>query len=326
MRLARREQRLLGEFGGAGAEQLVQPDAVGDPVGVAAVVGRLAELGAAEQVAQRPELPVVAHRDDGVAVGAAEHLIGREVRVEVAHALRRGAGDEVVQRLVRRRRDRDVEQRHVDALPPAGALALVHRRKRRDGGVESGEQVRHRDAGAHRRAVRLPGHRHQPRHSLDDVVVARPRGVGSVLPEAGDRAVDQPRIVGREALVVEAVAGERAGAEVLDEDVGPAGEIADAGAALLGAEVGAHRLLAAVAAVEVGGVAAALALDEGRPPSAGVVAFGAFDLDHLGAKVGECLPGPGAGQDARHLDDPEAAEGPWLHPPRCPSMIFFNSA
>jgi hypothetical protein len=35
---------------------------------------------------------------------------------------------------------------------------------------------------------------------------------------------------------------------------------------------------------------------------------GPFDLDDLGAKIGEQLAGPGAGQDARKLEDLQAGE------------------
>jgi hypothetical protein len=51
------------------------------------------------------------------------------------------------------------------------------------------------------------------------------------------------------------------------------------------------------------------ALDKGRAPAPGVVArAGAFDLDDVGAEIGEQLPGPGAGQHARKLKDFQAFE------------------
>jgi hypothetical protein len=46
-----------------------------------------------------------------------------------------------------------------------------------------------------------------------------------------------------------------------------------------------------------------LILDEGRAPFAGVVALGAFNLDHLGAEVGQNLARPGASQNPRQFDD-----------------------
>src|SRR5262249_20366885 len=50
-------------------------------------------------------------------------------------------------------------------------------------------------------------------------------------------------------------------------------------------------------------------LDEGRSPLPGVVAGEAFDLDHLGAEIGQKLPGPRSGQDAGELDDPQSGKG-----------------
>ena len=45
------------------------------------------------------------------------------------------------------------------------------------------------------------------------------------------------------------------------------------------------------------------ALDEGRPPGAGVVARPlALYLDHVRAEVGQDLPGPGAGENPRQFE------------------------
>ena len=62
------------------------------------------------------------------------------------------------------------------------------------------------NADAHRPVAGLAGDRHQPAHALGDLVEAGPLGVGPVLAEAGDRAVDQARIDRRQALVVDAEA------------------------------------------------------------------------------------------------------------------------
>ena len=59
-------------------------------------------------------LPVVAGGDDQRPVRGLEHLIGHEIGMRVAHAARRAAGDEVVQRLIGEHGDLRVEQRHVD--------------------------------------------------------------------------------------------------------------------------------------------------------------------------------------------------------------------
>ena len=56
--------------------------------------------------------------------------------------------------------------------------------------------------------------------ALDDLVVRRPMREGARLPEAGDRAIDEPRVDARERGVVEAEPRHHARTEVLDERVG----------------------------------------------------------------------------------------------------------
>ncbi len=255
------------------------------------------------------ELGLVADGDDDVAVGDRERLVGDDVGVRVAEAARGAAGDEVVHRLVGQHPDLGVEERHVDVLAGAGALAGDDRRLDGDHGVEPGEDVGEGDAALLRLAVRRAGQVHDAAHALDDEVVAGAVGVGAVLAEAADRAVDQPRILGAQGLVVEAEATESADLEVLDQHVGTAGERADDGASLLGAEVDGDRALAAIGGVEIGGIGAAVGvLDEGRPPCPRVVAGGRFDLDHLGAEIGEHLPRPRPGQHTGELEHADAGE------------------
>ena len=58
-----------------------------------------------------------------------------------------------------------------------------------------------------------------------------------------------------------------------------------------------------------GELAAVRALDERRSPAARVVArAGALDLHHVGAEVGEDLPRPRPGQNARKLENAKPAE------------------
>jgi hypothetical protein len=142
-------------------------------------------------------------------------------------------------------------------------------------------------------------------------VVAGPLRIRTGLAEAGDRAIDQPRVVGRQALIVEAEFGEPADLEILDQHVRARGKLAHDAAALLALEVELDRSLAAVGGVEIGSaeVAAAGGGDERRSPAAGVVAGAlALDLDHIGAEVGQDLPGPRPGQDAGELQHAQAGQ------------------
>ena len=50
---------------------------------------------------------------------------------------------------------------------------------------------------------------------------------------------------------------------------------------------------------------------EGRTPGAGVVARAlAFELDHIGAEIGQDLPGPGTSQDPGKLQDAQPGQRP----------------
>ena len=84
----------------------------------------LRERGPARRFAERCELPVVADREHQPGVLRRERLVRNDVRVRGAAAHGRLARHEVVERLVRERRDLRVEQREVDVLAAAGLFAL----------------------------------------------------------------------------------------------------------------------------------------------------------------------------------------------------------
>jgi hypothetical protein len=104
--------------------------------------------------------------------------------------------------------------------------------------------------------------------------------------------------------VVEAVAGEPARLEVLDQDVGAPGQLAGHLGVGLVAQVERDGALPAVDPEVVGGDT--LALRWG--PGARVVARGALDLDHVGAHVGQQHRGVRAGQDAGEVRDQEPGQ------------------
>ena len=137
----------------------------------------------AEQRAEPAELRVVAHRDDDVTVGDGEALVGHDIRMRVAHPVRRLARDQIVHRLVGEHGHLRIEQRHVDmaALPVASRSA--QRRQDRDRRIEAGEDIGEGDADLLRLAGGLAGQVHDPAHALDDEVVAGARGIGPSWPK-----------------------------------------------------------------------------------------------------------------------------------------------
>ena len=268
-------------------------------------------VGDAQHIAQFRELPVVADRDDEVAVSSREALVGRQIGMAVAHPHRHHPARHPVEGLVAQDRDLRVEQRHVDMRARAGARAVVQRRQDRNDRVDAGEQVGEGNPALLRQAVRLAGDRHDPAHPLDDEVVAGAVRIGAVLSEAGDRADDQPRIGGAQRGGVEAVFDEPADLVILDHHVRARRQIADPRLPVRRGDVDRDRPLAAVAGVVIGRgqVFAGRAGQERRAPVAGVVALaGAFHLDDVGAQIGEQLPGPWPGEDAGEFEDADARE------------------
>ncbi len=132
------------------------------------------------------------------------------------------------------------------------------------------------------------------------LVAVRPGGA-----VAGDVADDQARVPLPQGLCAEAEPPGRARREVLHEDVGPLDEAAQdlLGAVLL--QIQRQGLLGAVEPDEVAGEAFH------RPVvSAGEVPhFGALDLDHAGAEVGELAGGEWRGDRLLQGDDRDAFSG-----------------
>ena len=245
-------------------------------------------------------------------IGGFEDLVGHDVLVCIAGALRRHAGDEVVGAQVGQHRQLRIEQGHVDVLAPAAGVAVAQCGLDRDRGVEAGEQVGDGHADLLRSAagavVALSRHAHQPAHALHGVVVAGAVAVGPRLAEAGDRAIDQARLHCQQRCGIEAVARHVANLEVFDQHVALRHQAPDQRLAFGVGQIDRDRAFVAVAAEVVGGlggVGASAVFQEGRAPAARVVATGvaiagrSFDLDHIGAEVGQGLRAPGAGEHAR---------------------------
>ena len=214
--------------------------------------------------------------------------------MSVAQARRHRAAHQPVHVDVGQHRQRAVEQSHVDMLTATAALPRPQGGLNRVGGVEPGEQIGDRHPHLVGFAVGRTGDAHQPGHALHDVVVAGHLRVRSVLTEAGDRAVHQPRVEFGQAGVVQPVLGQPAHLVVFDQHVGVGGQPADDFLPLRLGDVHGQRFLAAVGAQKIGRGAVRQA---GRRPLPGIVAAArALHLDHFRAQVGQQLAGPRPGQ------------------------------
>ncbi|CPM74670.1 Uncharacterised protein [Bordetella pertussis] len=289
------------QFGQRGAQGVAMRQALG----VAGKARVLRQLRGAQRVGQRRELAVVAHRQEDRPGAGGQGFIRRDVRMRVAGARGHPAAVEVVRRVRMQQRQRAVVQRDVQELAQAAALALLQGQQHGDGRVQAGHHVHDRQAHPRGRAVGLAVDAHQPAHGLGAGVVARQAAQRAVGAEAADAAMHQARKGLAQRVVAQPPLLQRAGLEILHQHVGVGQQAAQQLLAGKLRQVQRHATLVAVDADEVGGGLAG----ERRPPAARLVAAGRFDLQHVGAVVGEDLGAVRAAQHARQVDDAAALQG-----------------
>ena len=195
-------------------------------------------------------------------------------------------------------------RQHIDHLALAGAVAVMQRGQRADRRVQRGIAVDDRGGGAERLPDRLAGQGHQPAHRLAQRIEGRAVAIGAVLAEARDRAEDDVRLQLAQPFVAEAHLVHDPGAEILQDDVGGLDQRGEDLLAALVAQIEAEAFLAAVVDREIDALAA-----HQRRRLAGFLAAQLFDLDDLGAEVGEDHAAARAGLIPRQFEHPHAFEG-----------------
>ena len=199
-----------------------------------------------------------------------------------------------------------VEERRLDKLAPAAAVPLEQREQDPQGGVHAGGDVDQRYADPQRAARPLPVDAHQTRNRLDGGIVSGHAAQRAIIAIAGDAAVHQAgEALGKHRVMAEAPFLERAGLEILDENVSFRQEIEQGIAAARTGEIEDDAPLVAIDAEEVGGCA----FVERRSPCTGLVAMLRFDLDDVGAMVAEDLRAVGTAEHAGEIDDANAVKG-----------------
>ena len=136
-------------------------------------------------------------------------------------------------------------------------------------------------------SVSLPVTETTPRLRLDQQVVGLFVAVGAVGAVPAEVAHDQVGEIGLQAGVVEAEPLDRAGRQVLDEDIGPLQQLRQDLLTGRGLQVERQRLLRAVGPGEV----AAQPEGGGVIVAGEVAAAGPLDLDDAGAEVGQMARG-----------------------------------
>ena len=258
---------------------------VGHAAGIVAEPRILGELRGADRIEHAQPVAVVGAADDDPAVGRLERLIGRIERVRRAHRARGNAGRERDRRLPIGLHQRRFVERGLDPLTLAGLQAMRIGRENPHRGQNAGGNVGERRAALDRRPLRsLAGEAHDAGHRLGDQIEAAAMPVRSGAAEAGQRAIDQRRMLFPEILITEPQTFHDARREILDQHVGGLQQAAHhAGAAGL-FEIDRHAALVAVHHQERRG----LVPDLRRDHVAAVVAVRRLlDLDDVGAHVGE---------------------------------------
>ncbi len=247
------------------------------------VADELGEPDGGEEVLEEPP-PGAGDVDD--AVGRAEAAHRHQRRVVVALLDRDITVDRPASGLEVHHPDHRLEKRRLHPPPLAGPLPVMQRHEDADGQVKPRRQVGDGDPDPGGLGAGHSRHAHQPAHALGDLIDPTALSIGSVLPEAGDRAVDEARVANVDRVVVETEPLLHRRTHVLDEDVGGLGQAPEDIATSLRLEVDGDGALVAMQVLIVGAMAA-LAGDPGA------VRFSRrLDSYDVGAPVGE-LPDAG---------------------------------
>ena len=210
----------------------------------------------------------------------------RHARVPVPGALGELSVGVVVQAAQARGQHRvdGVVHRHLDDLPPSGALALEQGRGDRREQVDAAGEVDERGAGLGRRPVGLSGGRGAAGHRLHGDVHGGHVRVGTGGPVALAGGHDQARVARQQPRRAELQALHGARREVLDEHVGGLDQVEQRLAAGVGLQVEHHAALVGVEHHELVG------LDRVVRAEAQRLTAGRLDLDHVGAQLCEQQP------------------------------------
>src|SRR5271154_1618654 len=191
-----------------------------------------------------------------------------------------------------------LEQRRLDPLAAAVAMARFEREQNSLRRENSADQIADGDAGAGRPALDGPRHAHQTRHPLRDLIEAGEIAQRAGRAEARDRACNDARVARRERFVIEPESLHDAGAKVVDHHVGAVDEPHQDFAAFRRFDLEADTFLRSIGrkkeiTVRALAVAAELAAR----------IFDRLDLQDLRAVVAEDLRAERAGKVARQIDD-----------------------
>ena len=250
-------------------------------------------------------------------VGASdiERPVGRFIDPDTGRAVRRVAEtagihavDQIGHAVKAGHRHRNVDQRDLDMLAAAEPVACQQRKQDGIAGRHARRQVYNRRTGAHRLAVRKAVQRHEAAFGLRDRVEARTQGKRSLAAVGRDRAIDQPRVGRRDVGIVETELLHHAAGEILHHHIRFRDQFARD---LERRGVGEVERDAALVAIEAE-IGRTLAADFRVLIAARIVAaVRVFDLDDVGAEIGQGLRAGRSGNNAGEIHHQQAVERGW---------------
>ena len=215
------------------------------------------------------------------------------------------------------------QHRHVDMLAFLIDRALVQRRRDRAERIDAGEDVGVIDAAIVRPASSglICKVRHLiARGGVDHRRIGRQFRRRPGLAVSGDRAIDQLRIELAQRSIVELQSPHHARAEILDQHVGACDQTANRFHSLGRFQIEHQTFLADVELAEGGA-----AIIAHRRAGSHRLAFGGFDLDDLGAHIGEHPRAMRSGDRGRKIEHAQAARLPVKLPAPLPVSSFCKA-
>jgi hypothetical protein len=242
-------------------------------------------------------------------------VANRRRHVLVAERLRPHPGDQPVGDLPAHGHQRRLQHGDVDALALPRAGAPHQRRSYGKRRRQSADGVGDGIADPQRRARGVAGDAHDAGEALHDLVIGRIVPQRSVLPEAGNGAVDEAGLQLAQRVIAEPEPLHHSRPEILDDDIGGAQQAAEHLLAGLALEIDGDRTLAGVLGEErrphqrlvEGGIGAELARE--------IAHAGRLHLDDLGAQQRELIGSERPCEHIGEIEDANAAEKPAHHPP-----------
>ena len=191
---------------------------------------------------------------------------------------------------------------HVDLDAPALACppAFHQRAKHPIGRIHAGRIVGDGGAEGFRR-LRIDKEAGDAAQRLADRVEGGAVLVGPLVAEAGDRAMDEPRIARFESCSVESHLVEDGRAKIVDQNIRASDEFEQRLAVLGLGRVEHDALLVAIVGDEGRAILPAMATPEG-------ISLGSLHLDHLGTEIGEHHGRQWSGDEIPEFDDAQPFE------------------